>query len=347
MSLVILLLLLLQRQGEALADVAAPAASTIEGQRRISPIGSRTVRLPNLHGTRVRLFYPCPEEAVAAGYAYGPCDTDDRGLGGFRMGRRTCSGCVQDAPLTPPPDGAYPLLIYSHGIGSNMDSAVNLFRSVAAAGGAGGGAVVAAVEHTDGTASPYTVAPDGTELGFSAYFMTERQQLSRRASELLDAAEHVPSLLGASKGVDIGDTLLGGHGYGAPAAVMAANGAPAECKIEGLILHDPTLGIGYGMLPPNGAENRLPCVTYVSDRYHKRRVRYGSRTLHVKGSKHESFLDAPLWTPGRRLAGLSPLSAPDPAQVHEELADSMVAFLRTRNANSAEVGGQSSGLLQD
>ena len=49
---------------------------------------------------------------------------------------------------------------------------------------------MAAVEHTDGTASPYTVAPDGTELGFSAYFMTERQQLSRRASELLDAAEH-------------------------------------------------------------------------------------------------------------------------------------------------------------
>mmetsp|Transcript_4824 Transcript_4824/g.7060 ORF Transcript_4824/g.7060 Transcript_4824/m.7060 type:complete len:374 (+) Transcript_4824:96-1217(+) len=369
LSVILLLLLLLPQQTEALAEVATrstPHASRIEaeGKRQPTPIavGSRTVRLPNQQGTRVRLFYPCECTAdtdADADAEYAPCDTDGRGSRGLFRIRQRCSGCFQDAPLALPAnddddDGtsySYPLLIHSHGIGSNMDSAVHLFRNIAAEGV---GAVVAAVEHTDGTASPYTVKSDGSELKFLKYYMTERQQLSRRASELLNAAEHIPSLLSEGKGeaAAIGDIFLGGHGYGAPAAVMAANGAPAPTNadshytIEGLILHDPTLGMGYGMLPPNGAKSRLPCVTYVSDQYQRDRVRYGTRTLHVKGSHHESFLDQPLWR-------LSPFSASDPAHIHEELVASMAAFLRTRDANSREVGGQSSGsgsglsLLQD
>lgn len=157
--------------------------------------------------------------------------------------------------------------------------------------------------------------------------LTERQQLARRAHELLEAADHLPTELVSDAGESsssVGPIVLGGHGWGAPSAVMAANGAASESNIAGLLLHDPTLGMGYGMLPPNRAGNRLPTVTYVSDEYEKKRVRYGARTLHVRGGKHGHFGDAPRWKK-LRLPG-----SVDPVQVHEELAESMAAFMRTR-----------------
>jgi len=336
--------------------------SLLEAPSVPAPVGSRVLRLP-ARGTRVRLFYPTTPEAAAAaaaaeegkegrgGMTYAPYGTDGRSMGLASRLAGASSGCVLDAPLavTAGINGGsmvgngtkaevpLPLLVYSHGVGGNMDAATRLFGEVASRG-----TIVATVEHTDGTASS-TVRPDGSELEYSSYFMTERQQLARRAQEILEAADILSAELG---GIDkvagdnsspgsgagaVGPIVLGGHGWGAPSAVMAANGAPSESNICGIILHDPKLGMGYGMLPPNKADNRLPAITYISDKYNKARVRYGARTLHVKGCRHENFVDAPLWAPR-----LGPLSV-DPVQVHEQLSESMATFLWNRDAKSSAI----------
>ena len=127
---------------------------------------------------------------------------------------------------------------------------------------------------------------------------------------------------------NIGPIVLGGIGYGATSAVMAANGAPkrkttnnvvtksddddsatgddedtattttassssiSTSSIAGLLLHDPLLGMGYGMLPPNKAYNRLPTITYISDRFHKQQQVYGTKTLHIPGCRNsQGFLN--------------------------------------------------------
>ena len=161
------------------------------------------------------------------------------------------SGCVLNAPLATTTNNQHatlevkqkhgllpPILVYSHDIGNNMDSATFFFRTMASKN-----VIVAAVEHTDGTASPYTKRADGSQLKFLPNLITERQQLARRAQELLEAVDHIPNeILGLQQrrdddGDDNNDeannvgslafrnVVLGGHGWGAPAAVMAVNGA--------------------------------------------------------------------------------------------------------------------------
>jgi hypothetical protein len=256
-------------------------------------------------------------------------------------------------------DNKIPLLIYSHGYGGNMDMATYFFRTMASKG-----IIIAAVEHTDGTASS-TVLEDGSERRFNTYFMTGRQQLTRRASELLEAVEFLPKVLllgyetlkeegsdidadvdSESMQVQVGTIMLGGHSYGAPSAIMAANGSKldpitGESKIEGVILHDPALGMGYGMLPPNGSKSKVPTISYLSDEYHKANVQYGDLTLHVKGCRHGNFVDAPLWAPMwimRPLSLLVPAAgSADPVLVHEELAESASAFLQSRDPTSPDV----------
>ena len=172
------------------------------------------------------------------------------------------SGCTKDAPMIDLSNDnsrrqGLPLLVYSHGYGGNMDMASYLFRTMASKG-----MIVAALEHTDGTASS-TVLENGDVRRFNEYLMTGRQKLTRRASELLEAVEFLPEYVdyrfgrSSSTGGLVGKIMLGGHSYGAPSAIMAANGASDDSGIRGLILHDPALGMGYEMLPPNGAKSRI------------------------------------------------------------------------------------------
>jgi pimeloyl-ACP methyl ester carboxylesterase len=202
------------------------------------------------------------------------------------------------------------------------------------------GMIVAAMEHTDGTASS-TVLENGYERRFNEYFMTGRQQLTRRASELLEAAEFLPIELKKCYNATVGTVMLGGHSYGSPSAVMAANGASEQSNIQGLILHDPALGMGYGMLPPNGSKSKIPTITYVSDEYNKANVRYGDLTLHVRGCHHGNFVDAPLWAPSLIMRSLSlviPAAGPaDPMRIHDQLAESAIEFMKGRDPVSERV----------
>ena len=135
--------------------------------------------------------------------------------------------------------------------------------------------------------------------------------------------------------------MLGGHSYGCPSAIMAANGQTASSKSEGLVLHEPALGMGYGMLPPNGAKSKIPTVSYVSDEYNRAKVRYGDLTLHVRGCFHGNFVDAPLWAPRAVMRPLSlaiPAAGPaDPMVVHDQLAESAMAFLDSKDSGSERV----------
>jgi len=324
--------------------------------RDTSSIGSTVTRIPS--GARVRLFYPTSSsknEKGETGMLVAPYCTDGRqtsdgmaGLVGFRqLGlsfllahlATASSGCIQDAPtisISPSSkekeeqEEGLPLLIYSHGYGGNMDMATYFFRTMASKG-----IIIAAVEHTDGTASS-TVLKNGQERKFNQYFMTGRQQLARRASELLEAVEYIPEMMETNYTTKITNIMLGGHSYGCPSAIMAANGNSADkTQIDGLILHDPALGMGYGMLPPNGSTSRVPTISYTSDEYNRANVRYGDLTLHVKGCFHGNFVDAALWAPSiimRTLSLVIPAAGPaDPMGIHEQLADSALAFLKSKD----------------
>jgi pimeloyl-ACP methyl ester carboxylesterase len=354
------------RVGAALSVIGYPRMPSIDTEVMI---GSTILRLPSSSGgARVRLFYPTNatttpstmtmDSSFLSSSLYAPYCTDGKqtsdgmaALVGFRqLGlsfllrhlSSASSGCLVDVlPIVNNETTSLPLLIYSHGYGGNMDMATYFFRTMASKG-----MIVAAVEHTDGTASS-TVLDDEYERRFNEYFMTGRQQLVRRASELLEAERFLPMEIARRYGVTIDTIMLGGHSYGAPSAIMASNGAStSDSNIRGLILHDPALGMGYGMLPPNGAKCRVPAVSYVSDEYNKANVRYGDITIHVRGCRHGNFVDAPLWAPRWIMSVLSlviPVAGPsDAITVHNQLADSAIAFLKSQNPMSE---GVSSGEL--
>ena len=333
------------------------AALSVINQPKIPPldvdVGSRVLRLPS--GARLRLFYPAKLEdsSSSSSQIMAPYLTNGR-ISSNAMAARVgfeqvglsfllahladaSSGCVQDAPIAIDANNCnLPLLVYSHGYGGNMDMATYLYREMA-----GKGMIVAALEHTDGTASSTTLK-DGRELRFNEYLFTERRQLIRRSTELLEAVEFLPQELESKYGVVVDTIMLGGHSYGCPSAIMAANGASKSTNIQGLILHDPALGMGYGMLPPNGAISRIPTITYVSDEYNRANVRYGSSTIHVKGCYHGNFVDAPLWAPSIIMKTLSKVGIPaagpsDPTLIHKELARSSIAFMKCKDPTSVDV----------
>uniref|UniRef100_A0A7S4MQ40 1-alkyl-2-acetylglycerophosphocholine esterase n=1 Tax=Odontella aurita TaxID=265563 RepID=A0A7S4MQ40_9STRA len=336
-------------------------------------VGSCVTRLPALSssvgkyngvegGARVRIFYPCQQNSEEmAPYCTDGLTTSDgmAGLVGFRqLGLSfllahladASSGCFMNAyPLKPPSEfqQGWPLLVYSHGYGGNMDMATYFFRSLASVG-----IVVAAVEHTDGTAST-TIQADGSVLPFSPSLLTGREQLDRRAQEMIIAAnaENLPSDLS----IDPSAVYLGGHSYGAPTALLAAIRRQKQMRnfkssipslgeektvgqvTAGLILHDPALGMGYGMLGDVSTTlSDVPILSYTSDEYNRAGVRCGDLTIHVRGAFHGNFVDAPLWAPSwvmRPLSALIPAAGPsDPVAVHNALAMSASAFVGSKKA---------------
>ena len=318
-------------------------------------VTSQILRLPGPRGTRIRVWYPATSSTSSVASSASAAATHHNNV---------------TTTMT------LPLLIYSHGIRGNMDTMTDLLALVASHQ-----IVVAAVEHTDGTAAPSTVRllQDGTEseLKYCPYLMTERQQLAHRAHELLHVVEYLPTYI--SDGLlincnwNIGPIVLGGIGYGATSAIMAANGAPkrnttnnivtisedddsatgdnedtattitassssiSTSIIAGLLLHDPLLGLGYGMLPPNKAYNRVPTITYISDRFHQQQQVYGTKTLHVPGCRNSQGFMTPnrFMLPKRhRTANIR----------QEHLAKSMAAFLHQPHQNLTNL---SSAITQD
>lgn len=350
------------RIGAALSVIGQPRLPNDDGDassRRL--VGSKVVRLPNL-GSRVRVFYPISDKAANAISASSQNNndkycTDGRatsdgmaGLVGFRqLGLSFLLAHLADAPSgcsaeDTESDGVLasceigaPLLVYSHGYGGNMDMATYFLRAVAQQG-----IVVAAVEHTDGTASS-TVLPNDSRLDFDSKLFSLRDGLDRRANELREAVEHLPSLLPEFSG----RIFLGGHSYGAPSALLASQRQRPwdSCKVSGLILHDPALSMGRGLqLPP-----KLPTVSYVSDEYNRGGIKCGDATYHIKGAFHGNFVDAPLWAPlwvMRTLSVVIPACGPsDPETVHRQLAKSARAFCFASKGEdpiaNTGVGGQS------
>ena len=352
------------RIGAALAVIGQPRLPSDDTLYSDRQVGSKVIRLPGL-GSRLRVFYPISDDYanqisvnISSKSDCRYC-TDGRatsdgmaGLVGFRQVGLSFllahladahSGCyideddntANDSVLAFCKEGA-PLLVYSHGYGGNMDMATYFLRTIAKRG-----IVVAAIEHTDGTASS-TVLPGDRRLDFDSSLFSLKDGLDRRAEELLEAVDFLPSLLPGFSG----RIFLGGHSYGCPSALLASQRQRpwSSPKIAGLILHDPALSMGRGIqLPP-----KIPTVSYVSDEYNRGNIRCGDATYHVQGAFHGNFVDAPLWAPlwvMRTLSVLIPACGPsDPEIVHRELAESARAFCFGPEENplaSKAVGSQS------
>ena len=299
------------------------------------------VKITAAGGARVKVFYPATSQSDTEGpYCSDGRETSDgmAGLVGFRQTGLSFllahlagapSGTWLDAPpaQTTASGKPPPLLVYSHGFGGNMDMASYMMRAFAAQG-----IIVAAVEHTDGTASN-TKLEDGTSLPFSPRMMPRREQLEKRAAELIAACR--PGALGLPETLAGGDVFLGGHSYGGPAALLAAASATAHADVplRGVLLHDPALGMGEDIWAIRRAASRpeIPTISYVSDEYDKYGVRCGEATYHTVGGFHGNFVDAPLWAPQWVMAPLSfliPASGPcDAVVMHEVLARTARLFM--------------------
>ena len=322
------------RAGAAFAVIDQPRLPPITGEHE--HVG---VRYTRCGGARVKVFYP----AAAPSSESAPYCTDGRetsdgmaGLVGFRQtGLSFLLAHLAEAPsgtwLEAPPARTAkppPVLVYSHGFGGNMDMASYMFRAFAAHG-----IVVAAVEHTDGTAS-YTKREDGAAYPFAPNRLSRREQLQRRADELLAAAQ--PGALGLPDALSAGPIFLGGHSYGGPAALLAAANAPAAAPrvpVRGLLLHDPALGMGADVWAVRRGARGVPTLSFVSDEYDRFGVKCGDATLHTVGGFHGNFVDAPLWAPNWVMAPLSfviPASGPcDATAMHQTLARTARLFMRS------------------
>ena len=89
--------------------------------------------------------------------------------------------------------------------------------------------------------------------------------------------------------------FIGGHSYGGPAALLAgasaATDAPAV-RLDGLLLHDPALGMGSDVWAVRRGARTAPTLSYVSDEYDRFGVKCGDATLHTVGGFHGNFVDA-------------------------------------------------------
>eukprot|EP00929_Paragymnodinium_shiwhaense_P047336 TRINITY_DN24009_c0_g1_i1.p1 TRINITY_DN24009_c0_g1~~TRINITY_DN24009_c0_g1_i1.p1 ORF type:complete len:486 (+),score=90.24 TRINITY_DN24009_c0_g1_i1:57-1460(+) len=342
--------------GAKIAVVGQPRRPELDGS--FQTIGSRIV---SLGGLRCRVLYPAVAGSGAGEASYlseGTKTSDAMArlvfFPGFlleHLGAAT-SGCLSDAEaLRPPQGGGYPVLIYSHGQGGNMDMGMYFLREIASQG-----IIVVSVEHQDGSAS---TADAGNPRPFS---LTAGQLGTQyRAKELVSVTKDslAPGGLVESLGGDKTCVLVGGHSYGGPTAIIAANVAPQ--LFQGLVLHDPALGSPL-------QRPVQPVFSVVGDQYAGisnlvREVRYVSTppggkasaggewagAWHYEGISHGNFVDAPLWAPLiiMRLLGflLIPAAGPaDPAEAHAKLARAAATFTSAIQRGTAQAA--STGMMQ-
>ena len=329
------------RGGAALAVIDQPQ-KPMEPSGPFKSIGVRIRRFDG--GFRGKIFYPAEsssESRLEAPYCTDGRETSDgmAGLVGFRqaglsflLAHLASAGSGSFYECQPDTSQAFPMLVYSHGYGGNMDMASYFLREIASHG-----VIVVAVEHTEGTASS-TILKDGSLLPFSPRLYSSDEQLRIRAKELVIALKlNAVALEGLN--IDSDRVFVGGHSYGGPSSIRAASlraamekgkgeKAKSLAKIRGLVLHDPALSMGT-----LGQDNvvLVPTVSWTSDEYDRAGIRCG-HTLHAKGCFHGNFVDAALWAPWwvmRPLSTFIPAAGPcDPIRMHHLLADSASAFMK-------------------
>mmetsp|Transcript_122870 Transcript_122870/g.393595 ORF Transcript_122870/g.393595 Transcript_122870/m.393595 type:complete len:483 (-) Transcript_122870:107-1555(-) len=326
------------------------AKISVIGQPRLPPLtgafASVGSRVDIVAGLRCRTFYPSAARLGGA-VAEAPYLTEGTGTSdamaklvffpGFLLEHLgfASSGCAAEgAPLLPQPGAAgYPVLVYSHGQGGNMDMGAYFLRQIASHG-----VIVVAVEHRDGSAS---TADPSNPRPFN--LMKGQLGVQLRAAELVEVATALSTQDGmaATLGGDPSRLLVGGHSYGGPTALLAACMRPQ--LFQGLILHDPALSSGLPK-PPQ------PVFSVVGDQYAgiqglAREVRTVSGPAgnvaapggpwagawQYVGVSHGNFVDAPLWAPLpiMRLLGLLliPAAGPEePADAHSRLAEAAASF---------------------
>lgn len=321
--------------GAKLVLIGSPSMPELQG--RFKFVGSRICQIG---GVRCRLFYPSRDGVKAeAPYLSEGTRTGDAMAGlvffpGFLFEHLAVagSGCIEDGPpLTEPGlQPGFPLLVYSHGQGGNMDMATYFMRQLASFG-----LVVAALEHQDGSA---TTGDAGNSRPFK--WGTEQLGVGYRASEILRVTEALTSAggLASELGADCRFVLVGGHSYGGPSAISAAAQRPD--LFQGLVLHDPALSSA----PPLP----LPVHSICGDEYARmarltQAVRQlGQGSAYVRSSRwtgawryagisHGNFVDAPLWGPLPFMELLSRISIPaagpaDPAEAHRLMAEAAADF---------------------
>eukprot|EP00929_Paragymnodinium_shiwhaense_P013669 TRINITY_DN121517_c0_g1_i1.p1 TRINITY_DN121517_c0_g1~~TRINITY_DN121517_c0_g1_i1.p1 ORF type:complete len:522 (+),score=69.69 TRINITY_DN121517_c0_g1_i1:67-1566(+) len=349
------------------ASVGQPIIPALEGP--FKKIGSS---VKTLGGIRCRIFYPTEDTAQGKEAPYltdgknAPIDTI-AGLvllpGFFLEHLQTAtSGCVQDAPARKP-ETPFPVIVFSHGQGCNMDIGTFYMRQLASFGN-----VIVMPEHRDGSASTNDKENPRPFHGGLFDFSEEGQLPTKdRAKELVDVAEALKSEASAYGG-NVSKLLVGGHSYGGPTAVLAAS--ERSDLFKGILLHDPavsgladrqleqplfaTLGDSYASFAPVVEDLRK----LSAGRESKDEPKGFSWTgiWHYEGVHHANFMDAGFWLPNIFMQVLPPLcggialdsamrsraaylveaqgplatvlGSADPAQVHVSMSRAASAFAR-------------------
>ncbi|CAK9069626.1 unnamed protein product [Durusdinium trenchii] len=305
--------------GAKLAVINQPQQPELRGPFRA--VGSRVLRLA---GLRCRVLYPAQSNGKEAPYLSEGRRTSDAMarlvfFPGFLLEHlgTASSGCWEDAPPSASPQGLYPVFVYSHGQGGNMDMGTFFLRQIASYG-----LIVLSVEHQDGSAST------GDESNPRPFSFTRAQLgVSYRAQELIEVTKALlANGLLDELGGDGQNILVGGHSYGGPTAILAANAAPE--LFSGLVLHDPAVSAEMPQLTQPvfsivgdeyaGILNLVNMVRKVSS---SGKARPWSGLWHFNGISHGNFVDAPLWAPLpiMRLLRLLLIPAAGPADPAEAL----------------------------